>query len=99
MAPRYRIDERLLKANAEALEQGKPICLNILDTSAMAWRSVEVEVYNEPVEGAEEAAIIDLRHSLPRGVRYIKILRELSDEELEGLETTQYLGSAVPLQE
>ncbi|HKZ51137.1 MAG TPA: hypothetical protein VJ256_05205 [Dehalococcoidia bacterium] len=99
MAERYRIDERLLKANAAAIEDGKAVKLNIQDVQTMSWRLVEAEVHKEPVEGAELAAILTLRHSLPRGTYYLKILRELSDEDLEGLEGSHHeFQGTVPLE-
>lgn len=79
---KYEIWEREIERNLLHIESGQPFITSLRDENIM-WKKVEAIVSQQPFEGAEPAAILgDLSGIRDKGKWFIKILRELPDDEL-----------------
>jgi hypothetical protein len=77
---RYRMMKKFL--DEEAIKEGRPVEVDIMDEMTRGWLHVKAIIYKEPVEGAEETGILDEIGVLTKERVYLKIEEELSDEEL-----------------
>lgn len=77
---RYRIMSKFL--DEEAIKEGTPVEVDVMDEMTKGWIHVKAILSKEPLEGAEEAGVLDEIGVLTNERIHLKIEEELSDEEL-----------------
>ncbi|MDO8576914.1 MAG: hypothetical protein Q7R82_01085 [Candidatus Daviesbacteria bacterium] len=77
---RYRIMDKFV--NEEAIREGTPVEVDIMDEMTKGWLHVKAILSNEQIAESEEAGVLDGIGVLTNKRIYIKVEEELSDEEL-----------------
>ncbi len=78
---KFEIWEREIERNRSAIDKGEPFVTTLRDENLM-WKKAEAIVAQAPFEGGEPAAILSDRSGIrDKGKWFVKILRELPDEE------------------
>jgi hypothetical protein len=80
---RYQVDETLIKRLEAEIAAGKTLDLNVRDPETVSWKKVRAVLSHSPLEGGDEAEVFTGAGLVTRpGNLYIKVLEELSDEEM-----------------
>ena len=77
---RYRIMNKFI--NEEAIREGTPVEVDIMDEMTKGWLHVKAILSSEQITESEEAGVLDGIGVLTDKRIYIKVEEELSDEEL-----------------
>ena len=79
---KYEIWEQEIERNRAHIDKREPFVTSLRDENIM-WKKVEAIVSQEHFEGADPAAILgDLSGIRDKGKWFVKILRELPDDDL-----------------
>ena len=79
------IDGIIIHGHQHEINNGIPMKINIMDQETLSWRMVEAIVSNKPFEGGEPTDVLTPHgtgNPISQGEFYLKILKELSDEEM-----------------
>ncbi len=77
---RYRIMNKFV--NEEAVKEGTPVEVDIMDEMTKGWIHVKAILSREQIEESEETGVLDEIGVLTDQRIYLKVEEELSDEEL-----------------
>ncbi|HLB29709.1 MAG TPA: hypothetical protein VJM69_06245 [Dehalococcoidia bacterium] len=73
------MDERYILINEQAIQQGKPVAVQIREDELFTWQNVQAILSPQPFEGGVALEVLDL-HGATKDRWFIRVLEEMDEE-------------------